>query len=148
MGVGDHRHAPAALSPGKTRCPFYRRLGWPQGRFGRVQKISPPLGFDPRTVQTVASRCTDWAILAHWVLFSYSIVGTNVLWELQLQCSVMGSRHTVHLVAGCCTSTINFSPPEHSTVNAGLCAPMLSVVAVTNSLSFYANKQCHSIPCL
>jgi hypothetical protein len=25
----------------------------------RVQKILPPLGFDPRTIQPVASRCTD-----------------------------------------------------------------------------------------
>ena len=38
--------------------------GWvgPQGRSGRVRKISPPPGFDPRTVQPVASRYTDCAI--------------------------------------------------------------------------------------
>jgi hypothetical protein len=29
-----------------------------------VRKISPPPGFDPRTVQPVASRYTDWAIPA------------------------------------------------------------------------------------
>ena len=60
-GVGDQRHAPAALPPGKTRYPLYTRLGRPQGRSGRVRKISPPpqLGFDPRTVQPVASRYTD-----------------------------------------------------------------------------------------
>jgi hypothetical protein len=34
-------HAPAALPPGKTRYPLYRRLSGPQGRFGRVRKISP-----------------------------------------------------------------------------------------------------------
>jgi len=28
---------------------LYRRLGGPQGRSGQVRKISPPLGFDPRT---------------------------------------------------------------------------------------------------
>ena len=33
-----------------------RRLGWPQGRSGQVRKISPPPGFNPRTVQPVASR--------------------------------------------------------------------------------------------
>jgi hypothetical protein len=64
MGVGGQRHAPAALSPGKTRCPLYRRMGGPQGRSGRVRKISPPPGFDPRTVQPVSSRYTDWAIAA------------------------------------------------------------------------------------
>ena len=38
---------------GKTRYPLYRRLGGPQGRSGQVQKISPPLGFDPWTLNFV-----------------------------------------------------------------------------------------------
>ena len=59
VGMGGQHHAPAALPPGKTRYPLYRRLGRPQGRSGRVRKISPPPGFDPRTVQPVASRYTD-----------------------------------------------------------------------------------------
>jgi hypothetical protein len=58
MGVGGQRHAPAALRPGKTWYSLYRRLGGPQGRSGQVQKISPQIGFDPRTAQPVASRCT------------------------------------------------------------------------------------------
>jgi hypothetical protein len=48
-----------------TRDPLYRRLDRPQGRSGRVLKILPPLGFDPQTVQLVASRYTDYAIPAH-----------------------------------------------------------------------------------
>ena len=40
-GVGGQRHAPAALPPGKTRYPLYRRLGGPQVWSGRVRKISP-----------------------------------------------------------------------------------------------------------
>jgi hypothetical protein len=59
--VGGQHHAPAALPPGKTRYPLYRRLGGLQGRSGRVRKISPQPGFDPRTVQPVVSRYTDWA---------------------------------------------------------------------------------------
>ena len=59
MVVAGQHHAPAALPPGKTRYPLYRRLGGSQGRSGRVRKISPPQGFDPRTVQPVASRYTD-----------------------------------------------------------------------------------------
>ena len=51
--AGTQRHAPAALPPGKTRYPLYRRLGGPQGRSGRVRKILPSPGFDPRTVQPV-----------------------------------------------------------------------------------------------
>jgi len=33
-GVVGQRHAPAALPPGKTRYPLYRRLRGPQGRSG------------------------------------------------------------------------------------------------------------------
>ena len=64
MGVCGQYHAPAALPPGKTRYPLCMRLGRPQGRSGRVRKNSPPPGFDPQTVQPVASRYTDWAIPA------------------------------------------------------------------------------------
>jgi len=60
MGVGVQRHAPAALPPENTRYPLYRSLGGPQGLSGRVRKILTPPGFDPRTVQPVASRYTDW----------------------------------------------------------------------------------------
>ena len=42
--VGGQRHAPAALPPGKTRYPLYRRLGGPQGLSGQVRKISPTTG--------------------------------------------------------------------------------------------------------
>jgi hypothetical protein len=51
--------------PGKTRYPLHRRLGGPQGRSGWVRKISPTPGFDPRTVQAVASRYTNTHILAY-----------------------------------------------------------------------------------
>jgi hypothetical protein len=59
MGVGGELHVPAALHSGMTRYPLYRRLDGPQGRSGRLWKISPPPGFDPWTVQLVASRYTD-----------------------------------------------------------------------------------------
>ena len=42
--MGGQRHVPAALPPGKTRYPLYRRLGEHQGRSGRVWKIPPPTG--------------------------------------------------------------------------------------------------------
>ena len=59
MVVGSERHAAAALPPGKTRHPLYRRLGGPQGRSGQVRKTSPPPAFDPWTVQPVASCYTE-----------------------------------------------------------------------------------------
>jgi len=47
---GTRRRPGRSLPPGKTRYPLYRRLGGPHGRSGQVRKISPPLGFGPRTV--------------------------------------------------------------------------------------------------
>ena len=52
-----------------TPRPLYHRQRGPmlrgsQGRFEWVNKISPPPGFDLQTVQSVASRYTDWAIAA------------------------------------------------------------------------------------
>jgi hypothetical protein len=64
MRVGVQLHTSAAL-PKEARYPLYRRLCGPHGRSGLVRKISPPTGFDPRTVQPVASRYTDYAIPAH-----------------------------------------------------------------------------------
>ena len=81
MGMGGHRQALAALPPGTTRYPLYRRLGGPQGRSGRVRKISPVLGFDPRTVQPIASRYTDWA----------TPVPNFVLWHPLCMCPQYGS---------------------------------------------------------
>jgi len=48
------------LPLGKTRYPLYRRLGGPQGRFGRAENLVPT-GIRSRTVQPVVSRYTDWA---------------------------------------------------------------------------------------
>ena len=60
--VGGQHNAPAALyPPGKTRYPLRRRLGGPQGPSGQVRKISLTPRFDPRTVQPLASRYTDYA---------------------------------------------------------------------------------------
>ena len=68
MGVGGQHDAPTVLPSRKTQYPLYRRLGGPLGRSGRVRKISPPPGFDPRTIQPVVSRYTDWAIPARYSL--------------------------------------------------------------------------------
>ena len=61
-GVGSQRHTLAPLAPRKARYPLCRRLGAPHGRSGQVWKISPPLGFDPRTVQAIVSLYTVYAI--------------------------------------------------------------------------------------
>jgi hypothetical protein len=52
-GEGSASRPGRFLPPGKTRYPLCRMLGGPQGRSGQVRKISPPPGFDPRTVRTL-----------------------------------------------------------------------------------------------
>jgi hypothetical protein len=64
-GVGGQRHALAALSPGKRPLPIVQEAGWTQGQSWRVLKISLLPGFDPRTLQSVASRYTDYVTPAH-----------------------------------------------------------------------------------
>ena len=65
-GEGSASRPGRSLPPGKTRYLLYRRLGGPQGQSGHVRKISPPPGFDPRTIQPVASRYTDYATRLLW----------------------------------------------------------------------------------
>jgi len=49
------------LPPEKIRYPLHRRLVGPHGWSGQVWKMSPLPGFDPRTIQPVANRYTNWA---------------------------------------------------------------------------------------
>ena len=56
---------PGRFTAGKeSRYPLHRRLGGPRGRSGCVWKISPPPGFESRTMQPVVSLYTDYAIPA------------------------------------------------------------------------------------
>ena len=60
MGEGGQRHAPAALPSGNrpgTHCVG----GWvgPRAGLDVCEKSRPPLGFDPRTVQPMASLYTE-----------------------------------------------------------------------------------------
>ena len=65
MGVDSQLHAPAALPPGKSPGTHCIR-GWVGPRVGLDgwEESRPPPGFDPRTVQPVASSYTNWAIPA------------------------------------------------------------------------------------
>jgi hypothetical protein len=66
-GVIFQRHTPAALLPGRNRTGTHFIGGWVGLRAGLDggRKVSPPLGFYPRTAHAIASRCTDCAIPAH-----------------------------------------------------------------------------------
>jgi hypothetical protein len=63
------------LPPGKTWYPLYRRLGGPQSRSGRAENLAPP-GFNPRTVQPIVSRYTDWATRP---MCKYNHKNTNII---------------------------------------------------------------------
>jgi hypothetical protein len=64
-GGGWLTSRPGRFTPGKeTMYPLCTRLGWTQGQSGRARKITRQMGFDPWTVQPVASRYTDGAIAA------------------------------------------------------------------------------------
>jgi hypothetical protein len=49
----------------RESVPILQRLGGHQDRSELVRKILPSSRFDPRTVQPVASHCTDWSIPTH-----------------------------------------------------------------------------------
>jgi len=83
MVLGGQRHPPAALPAGTTRYKLCRRLGGPNGRSGRLRKTSPPPGFDPRSVQLVASRYTNCEArptiqTVDWLRLGVSIFGMHV----------------------------------------------------------------------
>jgi hypothetical protein len=60
-GVRGQRHAPATLYP-RERHGTHCTGGWagPRASLDRCRKFCPPPGFDPRTVQPIASHYTDW----------------------------------------------------------------------------------------
>ena len=62
---------PGCFTPGKeTQYPLYRRLGGSQGWTGQVRKISPPPGFDSRSVQPAASRHTTELSRPLWLSYT------------------------------------------------------------------------------
>ena len=64
MGLGDQSHVLAAIPPGKdTRHPIIRIDGL-SSPSERIRKTSSQPGFEPRTIQAVASRYFDDTITA------------------------------------------------------------------------------------
>jgi hypothetical protein len=63
VGVGGQRHASAALPPGKTRYPLYRK---PQVRAGQVLKISQgPLIFSCLKSACICTHLSSWISVAY-----------------------------------------------------------------------------------
>jgi hypothetical protein len=60
-GEGSASRPGRSLPPGKTRYPSTGGWVGPRAGMDRCGKSHPPPGFDPRTVQPIASRYTDYA---------------------------------------------------------------------------------------
>ena len=59
-GGGCSTPRPGRFTPGKDPVPIVREAGWAPGPvWTGAEYLAPPAGFDPRTVQPVASRYTD-----------------------------------------------------------------------------------------
>jgi hypothetical protein len=94
---------PGRFTPGKEiRYPFYRSLNETRGRSGWVRKIPPPPGFEPRTVQPVARRYTDWAIPAA------DFVPKGKLWQKYRWVTFYKLRQQTLCIPGRSNTTQNF----------------------------------------
>ena len=61
-GEGLASRSGGSLPTGKESVPIAQEAGWGPGPvWTGAENLAPPPGFDPRTVQPVASRYTDWA---------------------------------------------------------------------------------------
>ena len=104
MGVSGQRHAPAALPPGKTRYPLYKRLVGPRAGLDGYGKSRTPPGFNPRTVQPVTSRYTDWAIAACTVWTGRTVNRvTTAAWQCW-RCRLWGCWAVQTAVLPCCVA--------------------------------------------
>ena len=68
MVLGDQRHAPAALHPGEIFCENFTEGFWvPDPVSAGAENLATTGRFDPRTVQPVVSRYTDYNIPTHFI---------------------------------------------------------------------------------
>jgi len=86
---------PGRFTSGKeTRYPFYKTLGGPKGRSGRVRESPHNPGFDPKIVQPVANRYTAPAILAH------GDVRINItLWRVRVITVPSKKQNVLHILS-------------------------------------------------
>jgi hypothetical protein len=65
MGVGGQHHALATVTPGKDLVSIVQEAGWASGLVWTGVENLASLGYSPRTVQPIASRYSNYIILAH-----------------------------------------------------------------------------------
>ena len=63
-GKGSASRPSRSLPPGKDPVPIVQQAGWAPGPvWTGAENLTPPPGFDPWTIQPLASRYTDYATL-------------------------------------------------------------------------------------
>ena len=86
-GEGSASLPGRSLPPEKSRYPLYRRLGGPQGRSGQVRKISPPRGFDPRTVEAIGESEINHIF---WILRIRHFIAESITFNIGYDVDVIG----------------------------------------------------------
>ena len=108
------------LPLGKTRYPFYRRLGGAQGWSGHAENLVLT-GIRSRTIQPVVSRYTDWAT---WPIYIFK---SQKHCRMRLKCYlIMEMNHWIQN---------SFFPHNHTTIS-WICTPAASVPVRGNHLHF------------
>jgi hypothetical protein len=92
--------------PGLTRYPLYRRVVGPQGRSGRVQIISRPLGFDARIVTGHSESYAVCAIPVHYnsvavMMTIVKVMPKNGAFTLEQSELIKSARHVDTSCHGC-----------------------------------------------
>ena len=89
------------LPPGKTRYPFYRRLGGPQGQSRWAENVVPT-GIRSQTVQPIVSCYTNWAT-GHTLCMKYCIKITTTNTMTMQDFEVLSNKFYIYRI---CTSVI------------------------------------------
>jgi hypothetical protein len=112
---------PDRFTPRKDAVTIVQEAGWTQGRSGWAQKILSPPGFNPRTIQPVASCYTNYGTPAHDSTGKVNVLGSDSIGH----CKKSSYEHV-------CTSDMHTSTAKYIEVD-GIVEQLLR--SVTN-LSF------------
>jgi len=106
---------PGRFSPGKAPVPIVQEAGWPQGRFGRVQKISHPPGLNLQTIQPVAN------IYIYPICYSLTTYDNSFLVQIYTQTYCRQTNYLFSRTA-CNTSIDGFNMKSMTSVQCPLTA--------------------------
>ena len=106
-GEGSESLPGRSLPPGKTRYPFYRRVGGPQDRSGQVRKISPPTGIRSPDRPARSQSLYRLSYPAHSQCMYTSLIRTNYWIGVVAPTSVcLNTMHPLHILCSIHSSKI------------------------------------------